>query len=86
MTAALAAIVLSNIVKVVTNLNEEDEQSTDNLNLIANIYDDIDVLVANGEINVTDSVRLNWQFIDLWCQFACYIVYRRYHSSSKWHI
>lgn len=56
MTAAEAAMVVSSVVEVVKNLNEEDEQSPDNLDLIANIYDDIDELVTNGEINVTDSV------------------------------
>ena len=41
---------------MVNNLDQEDEQSTDNLELIVNIYDDINDLVENGMVNVTPKV------------------------------
>lgn len=58
MTAEHAAEVVSTVVKVVSNLDEEDEQSTENIGIIANIYDDINNLVVDGKINVTESVSI----------------------------
>lgn len=56
--ASNAARVVSGVVDVVENLNEDDEQSPDNLDIIANIYDDIDDLVMSGNLTVTNSVSV----------------------------
>ena len=48
-TTQLSAIVLG--------LDEEDEQSVDNLNIIAAIYEEITSLVESGNITVTEEVR-----------------------------
>ena len=46
------------VVNIVSGLDEEDEQSTDNINIIANVYDDITDLVETGNITVTENVRI----------------------------
>ena len=55
-TGADAAEVVSSVVNVVSNLEADDERSTDNLDRIADIYEDITELVQEGEVNVTESV------------------------------
>ncbi len=41
---------------MVDDLEQVDEQSTENLDIIANIYEDINELVKKGEINITQTV------------------------------
>lgn len=55
-SSAEAAMVISSVVTVVSELQSMDEQSTGNLDIIANIYVNINDLVASGNINVSDSV------------------------------
>lgn len=55
-SSAEASMVISLVVSVVSELQSMDEQSTDNLDIIANIYVNINDLVASGNINVSDSV------------------------------
>ena len=49
-------ITLLNI--LVSGLDEEDEQSIDNLDIIANVYEDITNLIESGNIAVTEDVRI----------------------------
>ena len=45
---------------IVSGLDEEDEQSTDNINIIANVYENITELVQSGQIMVSETVRMNF--------------------------
>ena len=45
------------VVSIVSELNEEDEQSEENLDIIANVYENITELVHTGQIMVTENVR-----------------------------
>ena len=45
------------VVSIVSGLDEEDEQSTDNLDIIADVYENITELVESGDITVTETVR-----------------------------
>ena len=56
MSAEEAGTVISSIVTVVGDLEQEDEQSSENFGIIANIYENINELVENGEINISDTV------------------------------
>ena len=51
------------VVSIVSGLDEEDEQSTDNLNIIANVYDGITNLVESGNITVTETVRIAMRLV-----------------------
>ena len=44
------------VVSIVSELDQEDEQSEDNLDIIANVYENITDLVQSGEIMVTENV------------------------------
>lgn len=44
------------IVNIVSGLDESEEQSTENFGLIANIYDDVNVLVQSGQVNISENV------------------------------
>lgn len=46
------------VVSIVTELDEDDERSTENLNIIANVYEDITSLVESGNITITENVRI----------------------------
>ena len=46
------------VVSIVSGLDEEDEQSEENLDIIADVYDDITNLVESGNITVTENVRI----------------------------
>ena len=48
--------VIQDIVGVVQDLDEEDEQSEDNLEILTNVYTRIETLITEGSINVTDNV------------------------------
>lgn len=48
------------VVNIVSGLDEEDEQSTDNINIIANVYENITELVQSGQIMVSETVRMNF--------------------------
>lgn len=47
------------VVSIVTELDEDDERSTENLNIIANVYEGITSLVESGNITVTENVRIS---------------------------
>ena len=47
------------VVSIVSDLDEEDERSEDNLDIIANVYENITDLVESGEILVSENVRYN---------------------------
>jgi len=49
--------VIQGIVEVVRDLDQEDEQSEDNLEILTVVYTQIETLVTEGSINVTDNVR-----------------------------
>ena len=49
---------VSEIAEIVPDLNQEDDQSPENLKIIANIYDDVTVLLSNASsINTIRPVR-----------------------------
>ena len=54
------------VVSIVSGLDEEDERSEDNIDIIANVYENITELVQTGEIMVTENVRIvvKWQHSD----------------------
>ena len=56
MTAEDADEALNTVVSVVGDLDEEDEQSEENLGVIAGVLDQIGDLIDEG-FNVTDEVR-----------------------------
>ena len=56
MTAEAAEQLVGDLVMVVSDLEDEAEQSEDNLDIIANVFEDIDNLVESGELNVTEEV------------------------------
>ena len=45
------------VVSIVSELDEADEQSTDNLDIIADVYENITELVQSGQIMVSKNVR-----------------------------
>lgn len=55
-TAGDAENVISDVFNIVSNLNEQDEQSEDNLNLVVNVYGQIDSLIESGNISVSPNV------------------------------
>ena len=56
-TADNFEMVGSTVVSIVSGLDEEDEQSEDNLDIIAGVYENITELVQSGDIMVTENVR-----------------------------
>ncbi|ORU94336.1 MAG: hypothetical protein A6F71_09250 [Cycloclasticus sp. symbiont of Poecilosclerida sp. M] len=50
-------MVVSEIAEVVTNLNQADDQNIGNLEIIADIYDNITALLSNGSIETILPVR-----------------------------
>lgn len=60
LTADNVETVIQNIAEVVQTLDQEDEQSEDNLELLTVVYSLIESLVSKGAINVTDEVRLRY--------------------------
>lgn len=46
------------VVSIVSELDEADERSEDNLDIIANVYENITELVQSGQIMVTENVRI----------------------------
>ena len=46
------------VVSIVSGLDEEDEQSEDNLDIIANVYENITELVESGDIMITENVNI----------------------------
>ncbi len=45
-----------------SGLNEEDERSEENLDIIANVYENITELVHTGQIMVSENVRKRQSF------------------------
>lgn len=58
MTAEMADEVISAVADVVTNLDEDDEQTGANAELIANVFNQIDQLIGAGVLNVTTEVSI----------------------------
>ena len=56
-TAANFEMVGTAVVSIVSDLDEETEQSTENLKIIATLYENITNLVESGNITVTETVR-----------------------------
>lgn len=44
------------IENIVSDLNEADEQSTDNLNIIADVFENVNDLVQSGQVNISEEV------------------------------
>lgn len=57
-TAENFEMIGTEVVTIVSGLDEEDEQSTDNLGIIARVYEDITNLVESGNVTVTENVRI----------------------------
>ena len=57
-TAENFEMIGTEVVTIVSGLDEEDEQSIDNLDIIANVYEDITNLVESGNITITENVRI----------------------------
>ena len=57
LTAEDADEVIEEIAAVVNNLDQEDEQTEDNVELIAEVFGQIDGLIEEGELNASISVR-----------------------------
>ena len=55
-TAENFEIVVTTVVSIVSELDEDDERSEDNIGIIAAVYDDITNLVESGNITVTENV------------------------------
>ena len=45
------------VVSIVSGLDEEDERSEENLDIIADVYENITELVHTGQVIVTENVR-----------------------------
>ncbi len=45
--------VLGTVASVVTNLDQDDEQTSDNAEIIADVFVQIDNLIEDGQLNVT---------------------------------
>ena len=58
LTADNVESVIKDIVGIVQDLDQEDEQSEDNLEILTEVYSQIENLVSEGTINVTDDVSL----------------------------
>ncbi|SMN12382.1 hypothetical protein SPBRAN_828 [uncultured Candidatus Thioglobus sp.] len=50
--------VIGSVADVVTNLDEVDEQTVENLGVIVGVFTQIDDLIGNGGFNVTDDVSM----------------------------
>ena len=53
------------VVSIVSELDQEDEQSEDNLDIIANVYETITDLVQSGQIVVTETVSAIDELVQL---------------------
>lgn len=60
MTADDADEVLSSVANVVSELDQDDERSEDNLGLIAGVFDQIDTLISDNVFNVSDDVSTEY--------------------------
>lgn len=56
LTAEVAEEVFSDVADVVSNLDQEGDQTEENLGLIAGVFDQIDDLIEEEDFNVTDDV------------------------------
>ena len=68
-TAESASGLVENITNVLETVNEEDETS-DNLNVVANILEDVVGLISNGTFAIDKSVRYLLLFLPVplcWC-------------------
>ena len=55
-------MVLREVADVVTNLDQEDEQSEDAAELIAQVFDQIGTFISDGALDVTDEVSMGELF------------------------
>ena len=76
---------------IVLELDEDDEQSTDNLDIIATIYAEITYLVESGNITVTEEVRNSMRHcgnIVMTCTFnflLLLIACTKHHECCEWY-
>ena len=56
MNAENAEVIVGEIAEVVTNLDQEDEQSEDNFGLIVGVFDEVDGLIEDGNFSTTEDV------------------------------
>lgn len=56
-TAAEAAAVVSQVAGILMDLGEDDER-TDNFDIVVDIYDDVRGFVSNRELNATNNVSV----------------------------
>ena len=45
------------VLSIVSGLDEEDERSEDNIDITANVYENVTSLIESGSITVTENVR-----------------------------
>ena len=57
-------MVVEGIVNVVRSLDNDDEQTPGNLQILTTVYTQIGDLVASGALNVTEDVRMNAEYIN----------------------
>ena len=50
---------MSEVTDLVSNLDEDDEQTEDNLDLIATVYDSVEDLIDSGNFFVTTNVSIH---------------------------
>lgn len=73
------------VVNIVSGLDEEDEQSEGNLDIIANVYENITELVQSGQIMVTKTVSITCSN-NIILKHNYYIVCKNYCKCCEWHI
>lgn len=90
LTAEDATEVLAVIVEIVSSLNEADEQSTGNLDILMVVYSQIGDLVSSGQLNVTEDVRMNTAYINInfviLIHDISYIANWKYSKCVEWYI
>ena len=59
----MADVFISEVADVVTNLDEDDEQTGENAVLIAGVFNQIDNLIEEGALNVSTSVSIVSRFV-----------------------
>ena len=69
---------------IVSGLDEEDERSEENLDIIANVYENITELLQSGQIMITENVRIIKYLLK--SQSYCLLTVCREHCECcEWH-
>ena len=61
-TTDVADEIINDVAEVVSNLDQEDEQTEDSVGLIADVFSDIGNLIQDGDFNVSETVS-GWEGI-----------------------